>query len=270
MYTDWEKQAHNTYVLDIETDDLDASVIWVMCWRNVGTKETGDCIGHEEISEWFEKRHNERNIYVGHNILKFDSPTLRRICGSPITSNQCIDTLVLSTLYNPSIDGGHSLDAWGQRMGNDKIDFNDWSKLSEEMITYCRKDVEITCQLYQRLMKTLLRLNFTEGSIWLQHRLTEILDEQRKNGFEFDGPRAINLYSFLRSREEELENEIRQAFPANRVQVAERSMFRKDKEPTAIYLRDKERYILDCDEQRGTYRAFEDVEFNVGSPKQRS
>ena len=235
MFTDWESKAHQTYVIDIETDDLNASVIWVMCWRNVATRETGELIGHDEIKDWFSDR-NPEDVYVGHNILKFDGPVLRRVGEVNILPSRCVDTLVLSTLYNPSIVGGHSLDAWGERMGNDKIEFEDWSGLSDEMIEYCHKDVEITTELYQRLMKTLLKVGFSEGSIWLQHRLTEIIEQQRKNGFEFDGPRAIDFYRLLRSREEELQDEIRLAFPSERVFVAERPMFRKDGQPTSIYL----------------------------------
>jgi DNA polymerase-1 len=46
-------------------------------------------------------------------------------------------------------------------------------------------------------------------------------------------------------------------------------MFTKGGAPTAIYLKDQGRYILERDDVVGRYTAFEDVEFNIGSPKQR-
>lgn len=239
-----------------------------MCWKNVATGKTGECRSHQEINEFFKQVPTD-SIFVGHNILKFDAPVLCRLTGAKLGVSNCIDSLVLSTLYSPSLVGGHSLDAWGERLGKPKIEFSDWSKLTEEMVTYCHQDVAITCELFQRLLKTLKRIEFSETSIWIQHRLTAIIHQQQKNGFYFDGPRALDFYRMLRSKEEELQDEIRRAFPPTRVEVAQRPMFRKDGQPTAIYLKDQGRYILDLDEQTGLYEAFEDVEFNLGSPKQR-
>jgi DNA polymerase-1 len=96
-----------------------------------------------------------------------------------------------------------------------------------------------------------------------------VIQRQHLNGFYFDGPRAIELYVKLRHREEELQDEIRSVFPAERVLVAERSIYTKAGQPTAIYLRDRERYVLEEDPASGRYRAFEDIEFNIGSPQQR-
>lgn len=268
MYADWEKQAHSTYVIDIEADSLYPSVVWVMCWRNLKSNEKGELTSHEEIAQWFSERESDA-VFVGHNILKFDAPHLNRLIGTNLSSKNCIDTLVLSTLYSPSIEGGHSLDAWAQRMKEKKIDFNDWSGLSPEMIHYCHMDVFITTKLFLRLMRTLNKMEFGERSIWIQHRMTEIIEAQRKNGFYFDGPRALALYSELRQVEKELENEIREAFPAERRSVAVRNKLTKDGRLTAIYERDAERYnIVEAADGR-TYEAFEDVEFNIGSPTQR-
>lgn len=255
------------WVIDIETDDLDATVIWCMCWRNVITNEKGVCVSLEEIREFFNSR--EGHIFIGHNLLKFDAPTLVRLAGVKLSVSNCIDTLVLSTLYSPSLSGGHSLGAWGETLGRDKIDFHDFSRLTDEMITYCHRDVEITAELFVKLIKVLRKIEFSEQSIWLQHRLTVVIDRQHRNGFYFDGPRAVDFYRMLRSREEELQDEIRSAFPPERVLVAERQLYKKDGSVTSIFEKDSERYIIHRLDSEGKYRAFEDVEFNIGSPKQR-
>jgi DNA polymerase-1 len=171
-------------------------------------------------------------------------------------------------LYSPSIDGGHSLDSWGERMGEPKIKFNDWSSVSDEMVEYCHQDVLITAKLFVRLIKILERIGFSERSIWIQHRLTAIIDRQHRNGFYFDGQRALELYQNLRTREEDLADEIRKVFPPKRIQVATRLAFKRDGSHSSIYERDLDRYDVELTED-GHYIAYDSLEFNIGSPKQR-
>jgi DNA polymerase-1 len=268
LYLNWENRPEDYYCIDIETDDLDATVIWVMCWENIKTKETGECRGHQEIRAFFEARQGA--IFVGHNSIKFDAPVINRLLGCKLSIGKSIDTLVLSTLYSPSLNGGHSLAAWGERIGYEKIDFHDWTHLSEEMVTYCYRDVKITAELFRRLTKVLLRIGFSERACFIQHHITAIIARQQKSGFYFDGERAIGFYQQLRQREEELQELIRHAFPAERVLVRERNLYTKSGSTTALYERDKHVYDIELDEARGLYRAFEDVPFNIGSPKQRA
>lgn len=236
-----------------------------MCWRNIKTGETGDCRTTQEIRDFFEK--TKGSYYIGHNILKFDAPVLVRLAGVRLNIGNCIDTLILSTLYSPSISGGHSLGAWGDRLGKPKGDFHDFSRLTPEMVSYCHQDVSITCELFQRLIKTLARIGFSEKSIDIQHRFTVIIDRQQRNGFYFDGHRAIELYQGLRTRQEELEELIHVAFPPRRVLVRSGPLTTKSGQPTAIYARDTERYFIERLDD--SYSAYEDVPFNIGSPKQR-
>lgn len=240
-----------------------------MCWRNIKTGQTGACTNEKEIKDFLDS--NSGSVFVGHNILKFDGPVLNRLAGSTtkLGATNCIDTLVLSTLYSPSIDGGHSLNAWGQRLGEAKIEFNDWSHLSDEMIKYCHQDVLVTAKLFVKLINVLKRIEFSETSIWIQHRLTEVIHQQEQNGFFFNHAEALSLYSHIRHLEEEIQHDIREVFPAERVRVATRNLYRKDGSPTAQYLKDQGRYFLEWDEMGGRYTAYEDVEFNIGSPKQR-
>ena len=267
MYLDWKERKADVFSVDIETDDLEATKIWCLCWRNIKTGETGECTSVESIREFF--NNTDGSVYVGHNFLKFDGPTLNRLCGADLGPHNVIDTLVLSTLYSPSLDGGHSLDAWGERIGEPKIDFNDWSRLTPEMIAYCHQDVLVTAKLFVKLIKTMERIGFTEGSIWLQHNITDVLRRQQENGFYFNPQEATYLLSRLRQMEAQLVDEVREVFPAKRELVACRKLYKKDGDFTAQYLKDRERYILEFDKQGGVYRAYEDVEFNLGSPKQR-
>lgn len=267
MYLDWENRPEDYYAVDIETDGLDAKVIWVMCWENIRTKETGKCLGEQEIKAFFDE--TAGSIYVGHNILKFDAPTINRLAGTKLVVSRIVDTLVLSTLYSPSIKDGHSLAAWGQRIGYPKLEFNDWTHLSDEMITYCHKDVEVTAQLFRKITKVLTKIGFSEMSCYIQHNITAILSRQQRNGFYFDGERGLAFLQQLRNREEELQEVIRHAFPAERVFIRERNVFTKSGQVTALYERDRQTYETELFDDGRSYRAYENVPFNIGSPKQR-
>lgn len=267
MYLDWKDRPEDYYAIDIETDDLDATVIWCMCWENIKTKETGDCIGREEVKQFFDDTRG--SIYIGHNIVKFDAPVCNKLADAKLSVSKVADTLVLSTLYHPSIVGGHSLAAWGQRTGYEKLEFNEWHRFSDEMLVYCRRDVEITAELYRRLTATLNRVGFSELTCFIQHNITAILNKQHNNGFYFDGQRALAFYQQLRGREEELQDAIRKAFPDEIRLVRERPIYTKSGQPTALYERDRLTYDIEDDRVAGTYKAFERVPFNLGSPKQR-
>ena len=217
MYLDWETQAQDYYAIDIEADDLDASQVWVMCWENIKTKEQGFATSYESIRDFF--RQTKGSYYVGHNVVKYDVPTLNRLVGTEVALPQLIDTLILATLYNPSLDGGHSLGAWGERIGVPKYDFSDWSRYTPEMLSYCQQDVRVTADLYRRLSKVLKKIGFSEKTCSIQHNIISIVEQQRKNGFYFNQPKALQFYCTLRNREKELSNEIRQAFPPREVLV---------------------------------------------------
>ena len=67
---------------------------------------------------------------IGHNIIGFDIPYIKKLLGVDLTSKKLIDTLVLSRLFNPVREGGHSLNMWGYHpdINLPKIDFNEYSK----------------------------------------------------------------------------------------------------------------------------------------------
>lgn len=270
MYLNYAEHKAGVYVIDIETEEdeeFHPDIIWCMCWENVLTGETGDCVGHDEIHAFFEN--TKRALYIGHNGLKFDFPVISRVVGVRLSISQLIDTLVLSTLYSPNIQGGHSLEAWGERLNEPKGDFNDWSAFSMEMLVYCRQDVSITAKLFRRLVRTMDRIGFTERSIAIQHRWMVILDRQRRNGFRFDYGRGIGLFNQLRARESEIENEVHKVFPPHRVLVRDGAAITKDGRRTAILAKDLQRFEVELSPDGARYQAYESVPFNLGSPKQR-
>ena len=81
-------------------------------------------------------------MLVGHNIIGFDLPALWKTTGEWKTVPLVLDTLTVSRFLWPERYGGHSLQAWGQRLGNAKIEYTGgWEEANEEMMEYCKQDV---------------------------------------------------------------------------------------------------------------------------------
>ena len=116
---------------------------------------------------------------VGHNIIGFDIPIIKRLYPYFNPRGTIVDTLLLSRLYHPNlfdIDkrhnwkhmplqlyGWHSLEAYGYRLGEYKGNFaktTDWKEWSQEMQDYCVQDVVVTNKLCQHFRP------YLDGSKW--------------------------------------------------------------------------------------------------------
>lgn len=258
----------NHWAIDIETDDLDASIIWVATVRNVVTKEEHTLVGHDAIKRFVDER--PEVYWVTHNGIEFDVPTINRLLSLNVQVTRIVDTFVLSMLYMPTLEGGHSLEAWAKRVGMEKIEFNDWSKFSEEMATYCLQDTRITAEVFLRLSARMRQIGFTEVGCSIEHRAWAIIRRQRRNGFAFDVKRAGSLFAEIRAEQERLKERIYERFPPILTCVGEfRNAYKRDGSFTANYLKHQARYPKLEFDGNGGYRVFDWVEFNLGSPAQR-
>ena len=106
-------------LIDIETN-LKHDTIWCAVTQDI---DTGEVIVHT-TPERLKSVVKDYDLFVGHNIIAFDAPVLRQVWGVTLRPNQVHDTLMMSRLYNPILEGGHSLKNWGKIMGNDKINFD--------------------------------------------------------------------------------------------------------------------------------------------------
>jgi len=124
------------------------------------------------------------------------------------------DTLAMSRLWNPSLEGGHSLDSWGQRFGDPKIDFHDYdSGLSDEMVEYCRQDVALTTKLFKHLTDTLKREEFSQQCVDLEEKVAIITARQEQNGFQLDVEQATLLWVDLCHKMKQITESLQKVFP---------------------------------------------------------
>ena len=114
------------------------------------------------------------DVLVGHNIIGFDIPFIKKLYPWFNPRGIIVDTLLLSRLYHPNlldIDkkhawkhmplqlyGRHSLESYGYRLNEYKGNFGkttDWSEWSQEMQDYCEQDVIVTTKLCKHFHKYL-------------------------------------------------------------------------------------------------------------------
>lgn len=196
-------------VLDIETDAIDATVVHCIVAQDLDTGAVDTWHGEsiKDFPAWSESV----DVFVMHNGVSFDAPVVNRLTGSNIPLSKIRDTLILSQLYDPSLEGGHSLEAWGQRLGYPKIEFNDFTHFSEEMLTYCKQDVVVTVKLYEHLLPQMKK--YSGKSIELEHQVRAIVDKQEENGFTLNIQEASCLVARLSEEATVIEEEMQGIFP---------------------------------------------------------
>jgi DNA polymerase I len=191
--------------IDCETNRA-ADTIW--CAVTIKGTDTKVWTSPEGLQEYI----GDDDVYA-HNGIGFDYPVLKRCWGITLKRKQCKDTLILSRLYNPVIDGGHSLKAWGIRLrGDEKIDFTDFDAgLSEEMITYCIRDTQLLQKLHKHLMFEMKA--FSQQSIDLEHNIAIEIQKQEKYGFLLNMQDAVSLLASLKNRMSTIEEGLQEIFP---------------------------------------------------------
>ena len=195
-------------ILDIETNSTHDK-IWCVVTRNIDTDEVFTFTKTGTIQSYLDRA----TEIVTHNGIFFDFPVLKKVWGIQVKKSQVIDTLVLSRLYNPSLEDGHSLAAWGQRLGFAKGDFTDFDGgLTDEMLEYCIQDTKVTAELYKHLTQE-MENDFSKESITLEHEVAIIIAGQERNGFKLDMPKAIQLLSELKTKLDIIQVEMETIFP---------------------------------------------------------
>jgi DNA polymerase I-like protein with 3'-5' exonuclease and polymerase domains len=192
-------------VLDIETDAIDATVIHcVVTLEDNDMRVWTDPVG---LSSYLEDA-----TVVAHNGLSFDFPVLARLWGVRLKFDQMVDTLVLSMLDKPDREKGHSLKAWGIRLGEHKQEFDeDFTRYTPKMLEYCKQDVVVCSKVYRVLSDQMKE--FSEQSIRDEHRMRIVADRVSKNGFRLNLTKAIELHNKIQIEQDRISAECIAMFP---------------------------------------------------------
>ena len=197
-------------ILDIEADSLTPTRIWCVVTKDIDNGTINTYLEHER-RRFLEDSRAFRCI-VGHNLLGYDVRNLNKLWNSSIKEHLVVDTLVVSRWLNFNLEGGHSLEAWGQRLGKHKKEFSDFSKFSPEMLQYCIQDVEVNYLLYKKFEPYVSNPRFAR-SLRTEHDMAIICEEIKDNGFHFNVDKAKEYASLIDRELLHLDSAILNGFP---------------------------------------------------------
>lgn len=212
-------------VFDIESNGLLDSVSKIHCIQ-FKDRTNGKTWGYRpnEIGDGITCIENilkDKVSLGGHNIINYDIPAIQKVYPRFDLKREqrelIRDSYVMSMLIYGNIKemdypllrkgkipaklvGTHKLAAWGYRLGNNKGDYgeqeNAWDVFTEEMYEYCAQDVNLNCDIFDKLEAN---TGFPQFSIEMEHRAQWLLAQMERNGFPFDKGRAEELVRVLRT-----------------------------------------------------------------------
>ena len=258
-------------IVDIETDDLAATIIHVAVVQNIKTGEQTVFTG-ENMADLPDVLRSARTIY-GHNAVAFDIPVINRLLCGGIDTDKVRDTMLISQLLWPDRPGGHSLRAWGERVGSSKIDFHDWSLgESAEMVEYCRQDVRLTGLVLRELQAEAARMDRRGGGAsWktaldTEHRVRAIMNDVEAAGYMLDMPTCSALVARLMTEIADIEADVlAEMVPLPKAKRAVTPKYKKDGTLSTVGLK---HLGDDWESCGGDHTAIDWVVFNLGSRQQ--
>lgn len=232
---------HHLVVIDIETREM-----WSCTDDKHPEAEKGRLSGKYHPLRVGLKVLEEAALRVGHNVIRFDEPAIRKVKPKYAPKGLLRDTLVCASLTHPNdllkasdaelirkgkltpaLLGWNSIEAWGERLGVLKGTYGKdakaagediWAEWSPEMADYNEQDVAVTIALWEHLAARPdgPRLDASEEipAVQLEHDVAEIIARQERRGFWFDIEAARSLHVKLVSEREAEEATVRDVFPS--------------------------------------------------------
>ncbi len=200
-------------VLDIEANGLEPTEIHCVVTKDLDNDDVQVFTGkrlQEEFPVWIK----QSTLIVGHNVLEYDVYHLNRLLGCNIDLGVCYDTLVVGRLLDSGRDDGHSLDSYGKLLNHPKTENTQWDVLTDEMIEYCKNDVELNTKLYRYLERIIARNGKAfRQALALEHRIQILCLEMSRNGYKFDLDGLEALDRELANDISKLDEKIKGSFP---------------------------------------------------------
>ena len=194
-------------IFDIETNGLAPTKVWCIITKDI---DTGVISSYVE-GQWptFNIAIAQAQEVIGHNIIGYDIPACEKLLGTDFSACKITDTLVMSRLADPQREA-HSLGHWGEKLGYPKGDYSDWTHYTHDMLLYCEQDVNVNHEVYKALLKELE--DFKPDSLELEHDVQRIIQQQIRNGWLLDSPKARDLVAELQEKSYSLEEEVQRVF----------------------------------------------------------
>ena len=200
--------------------------LWCVVLRNVETNEVRYAVKENITKAWMKENLKDCEYLIAHNGIKFDLPMLKLfgvldykigyINESDTVFNQditIIDSLILSRWSFPDRFEGHSLESWGERVGEAKTNFRkecidkgiiernspqgaEFQVYSDVMLNYCKQDTLVNSKSFVRLLREVDFEKF-QLSIKQENKLADLALNRESLGFKFDKNLAIQCVDDL-------------------------------------------------------------------------
>ena len=215
---------------DIETDGIDATKLWCLVLQDVDTKKIYKCSDHDDDCFSIEdglSLMDRAEALIGHNVIGYDIFILKKLTGRDYYDKKVYDTWIMSQVLSYNRKHKHGLAGWGEHLGYSKLQFEDWSGYSKEMMTYCIRDVELNTKVYEILMGEFKEQVSTKpllaNGLRAEHDAAVFEAKVRENGWLFDIDKANTLVQEMTDELEAIESRIHPQLPEMTIWV--------DKEP---------------------------------------
>jgi hypothetical protein len=207
-------------VFDIETDGLDATLIWCLVIQDIETKKVYSFTDYDDkymsVSDGL-KMLEKASCLIGHNIIGYDLPMIEKITGLNLFDKKIHDTWIMSQTLNYNRGHKHGLGSWGDHLGYAKFEYDDWSTYTEGMMKYCIRDVSLNARVYDILLKELQDQSTTKPLITkglrAEHDAAIFEARVRMKGWLFDVDGAHRLHKQMTDELNAIEDRIHPNLP---------------------------------------------------------
>lgn len=246
------------YTIDIETNTLLASMLdyrelpyklrddarlWCVVVRRLGDNAVFHKSNEAISKEWLQETLSGCEVLIAHNGIKFDFIALKLfgvldyhvghlgkpdlLFGRPI---KLVDSLILSRLLNPDRYPGHSLEAWGEKLGEPKMDYRqalidagllskdapksaEFSFYNDIMLEYCIQDTNVNGKIFMALVDEMQGYSGWAQALKQENKLADYAIRRESLGFKFDKQKAVECISELQGFINDIKSRVNPILP---------------------------------------------------------
>lgn len=248
---------------------------WVVVITDIRTMNSVVIKGSDITAERLKEEFDKYDVIVAHHGHKYDLVML--MLGNLLeykigylgekdifngVEKRLLDTHIISRVLYPDRFGGHSLKAWGERVGIKKIEYrenlinlgvmkssdpkgHEFTFYHESMDEYCIMDTVVTAHAFKALSKEMSgdRDSWTLA-LQMEHKLADLAIRRESLGFSFDKERALELVEGLSTIMEDIKKEVDPILPDKKLSQSKigeytppKNFFKKDGDFTVHALR---------------------------------
>lgn len=220
-------------VWDIEADGLWHEVTKVHCIavRDVDS-DYCELFTPDRIEEGLKKL-DEADVLIAHNGIGYDHPVLVKLHNwRPRREVKIVDTEVYTrtafsdqkdkdlnhkSIRIQALQGAHSLEAWGLRLGCPKTDYQGgWETYNDAMGQYCLDDTNTGLTIYQHCLKHPV----ADNVLGIEQRTKFEYERMSRRGFKLNHEKAEKLSDELQARLDVIQEQVNAVIPPHEEEMA--------------------------------------------------